>query len=157
MGLYLRPKRFWSGNHCLLVELTIVLEWGVPLPKEIVTMLARGDLDLVELPNSDYTHMLPTLGSDVFPDKTRIWDIHESGTKEGKKLHGALKQAGLTKGQRAGVTHLLSSFLKVGENDLTAGDIRALTEEELKKLRGRFFGGASPSITSINKVKKLFG
>ncbi len=45
----------------------------------------------------------------------------------------------------------------VGENELTLGDIRALTEEEMVRLRGHFAWGAKPSVDSIKKVKRLFG
>lgn len=128
----------------------------MPLPDRIVEMLARGVLKVSNEP-IDYLDKLPTLGSDVFPDNLRVWDVAASGGEDGKKLHKLLDEAGLTKGQRAGVTHLLDSFIKVEDNDLTLGDIRALTEDELNRLRARLAWGAKPTISSIKKIKRLFG
>ena len=129
----------------------------MPLPKDIFQMLVNGELGTGNTSDSAYLDKLPTLGSEIFPDQIRVLDVARSGTNEGKILHGFLGAAGLTVGQRAGVTHLLDSFIRVGEKELTVGDLRALTEEELIKLRGHLAYGAKPSIDSIKKVKKLFG
>lgn len=130
---------------------------GMPLPKDVFQRLVSGDLRISGTSDSDYLDKLPTLDSSIFPDDLRVWDLAASGGEKGKKLHRLLDEAGLTKGQRAGVTHLLDSFVRVGENDLTLGDVRALTEEELTKLRGNLAWGARPSIGSIKKIKKLLG
>ncbi len=128
----------------------------MPLPKELFQKLVSGELGLSGA-TEDYLKKLPTLNPNDFPDNIKVWSISASGSEEGKKLHKLLDEAGLTKGQRGGVTHLLDSFIKAGENDLTLGDIRALTEEELIKLRGNLSWGAKPTIESIKKVKKLLG
>lgn len=128
----------------------------MPLPKEIVGMLVRGDLK-TSTQGSPYLDKLPALGPDIFPDNLRIWDLSTSGGDDGRKLHRLLTEAGLSKSQRAGVTLFLGSFVRVEDGDLTLGDIRALTEEELIRLRGHYFGNARPAIDSIKKIKKLFG
>lgn len=130
----------------------------MPLPKDIFLQLVKGELrGTTGVSNSAYADKLPTLDPTDFPDDTSVWDLSCSGGEFGKKLHELLKREGLTKGQRGGVTHLLDSFVRVGNSDLTLGDIRALTEEELTKLRGNLAWGASPSIDSIKKIKKLLG
>lgn len=120
-------------------------------------MLSQGELKVPGDLESGYLYKIPTLGPDIFPDNLLVWDIAQSGSENGKILHGFLGRAGLTKGQRGGVTNLLGSFTRVGEKDLTIGDIRALTEEELIKLRGRLAWVAKPTVDSIKKIKKLLG
>lgn len=128
----------------------------MPLSKDIVTRLAKGDLKFSASSASDYTNKIPTLGEDVIPDDISIWDASASGGEVGRKIHELLDQAGLTKGQRSGMTHLLDTFVKIGDSELKVGDIRALTEDELMKLRGEFSYG-KPSTDSVKKIKKLFG
>lgn len=121
----------------------------MPLPKDIVQRLASGEMNLD-------LDVLPTLNEEVFPDSLEVWEVGASGGENGKKLHKILDIAGLSKGQRAGMTHLLGSFAKIGDEDITIGDIRALTEEELMRLRGEFKWG-KPTADSVRKIKKLFG
>lgn len=79
-----------------------------------------------------------------------------SGGFEGQKLHKLLNESGLSKSQRAGMTHLLSSFSEVGGSEMTVGDIRALTKEELIRLLPEMNWGP-PTLQSTLKVKKLLG
>lgn len=128
----------------------------MPLPKDVVRQLASGELGAECLPVPGYIEIIPTLGPDVFPDEVTIRSISQSGGEEGRVLHALLRRAGLTKGQRAAITHLLGFFSMIGENKITVGDIRALTSDELMRLRKKFSWG-TPSMGSVEKIKKLFG
>ncbi len=49
-------------------------------------MLVRGELGFSNTSGPDYLDKLPTLGSDVFPDSLRVWDVAQSGAEDGKNF-----------------------------------------------------------------------
>lgn len=126
----------------------------MPLPREIVIKLSRGELKIPKKPE-DYINKLPTISSDEIPDSINLWNI-SNRTEVGEELRSRLEKAGLSRGQRAGISHILGDMAKIGDEYLTVGDVRVLTEEELLKLQNQFSWG-KPTIQSIKKVKKLFG
>jgi len=110
--------------------------------------------------SEDYLYKLPTLVSDEFPDDLTIEKLSGSGGEWGVRLHKKIDEAGLTKGQRSGVTHIFdhTRWLVIDNQDvkLTLGDIRELSEDALQKLRP-FFKYEKPSVRSLSVLKKLFG
>lgn len=119
-------------------------------------MLVKGDLDVFKSLESGYLSKIPTLGPEFFPDEVGIGKLHCSGLDVGEKLQRLLNEAGLSKGQCAGITNILGIFSSLDGNDLTVGDIRALTIDELLRLQS-LFTWRKPTITSIRKIKKLLG
>ena len=119
------------------------------LPKEIRNALEKAsDVEPVD----DYFYKLPTLDPDDYPNNVTLshLGIYGSGLRE------VLIEAGLSKGKRAGVTHILGTTTKVGKHYVTVGDIRKLSFEELLKLRRQFTYG-TPTERSLRILKKLCG
>ncbi len=119
------------------------------LPKEIRNALEKSpDVE----PFNDYFYKLPTLNTDDYPDNVTLFQLkmYCSG------LRGVLKEAGLSEGQRGGVTRILRSTTKVGEYYVTVGDVRKLSFKELLKLR-RQFTYDTPTERSLRILKKLCG
>lgn len=124
----------------------------MPLPKEALDILASGNLDHgSDSPELKYFKNIPSLDSAVISDDTSVLEARNSTA-----LDEALKAAGLSKAERAGMSILLNNFSSMGGQDVTVGDIRGLSETELTVLRGKFDWGR-PSENSIKKVKRLFG
>lgn len=123
----------------------------MPVSKEIREILEQAPKKEVY---EDYIEKLPTLNPEDFPDETRLADLH------GRGLRRILRQAELHKGAIGGVTRILKTTQIIGdyENriDVTLGDIRGLSFEQLVNLREHFWYG-TPTPQSLLVLKKLCG
>lgn len=104
----------------------------------------------------DYLDKIPTLNSHDFPDNLRITDLARGPAEIQDGLRAILDQAGLTKGQRAGLSNILSDVERIGEYEITLGDIRSMTIKQLFSI-SKMFKWDRPSEESMKKLKKLCG